>query len=65
MSWPQLQQRLLQLLREDDAGSVPLCEQHAALLQQALGERYGPLMQAVRGFDFEAALTQLGGPGAA
>jgi len=53
--------RLAQLLREDDAGSIPLCEQHAALLQQALGPRYAPLMQAVRGFDFEAALGQLGG----
>ena len=34
--WQQLQRRLVQLLREDDAGSIPLCEQHAALLQQAL-----------------------------
>ena len=59
--WQQLQRRLVQLLREDDAGSIPLCEQHAALLQQALGPRYAPLMQAVRGFDFEAALGQLGG----
>lgn len=58
--WQQLHRRLDQLLREDDAGSVPLCEQHAALLQQVLGSRYGPLMQAVRGFDFEAALGQLG-----
>jgi hypothetical protein len=31
------------------------------LLQQVLGARYAPLMQAVRGFDFEAALGQLGG----
>ncbi len=61
--WQQLHQSLAQLLREDDAGSVPLCEQHAALLQQVLGARYGPLMQAVRGFDFEAALGQLGEPG--
>lgn len=59
--WQQLHGRLAQLLREDDAGSIPLCEQHAALLQQALGPRYAPLMQAVRGFDFEAALGQLGG----
>ncbi|MEO0004049.1 MAG: hypothetical protein RLZZ22_1741 [Pseudomonadota bacterium] len=58
--WPRLQHRLAQLLREDDAGSIPLCEQHAALLQQMLGARYAPLMQAMRGFDFEAALGQLG-----
>lgn len=61
--WQQLHGRLVQLLREDDAGSIPLCEQHGALLQQALGARYAPLMQAVRGFDFEAALGQLGEPG--
>lgn len=61
MQWQQLHGRLAQLLREDDAGSIPLCEQHAALLQQALGVRYASLMQAVRGFDFEAALGQLGG----
>ena len=58
--WQQLHRSLAQLLREDDAGSIPLCEQHAALLQQALGARYAPLMRAVRGFDFEAALGQLG-----
>ncbi len=61
--WQQLHRRLDQLLREDDAGSVPLCEQHAALLQQALGPRFASLMQAVRAFDFEAALGQLGQPG--
>ena len=62
LQWQQLHGRLSQLLREDDAGSVRLCEQHAALLQQALGPRYAAFMQAIQGFDFEAALSQLGEP---
>ena len=33
-----------------------------ALLQQALGPRYAAFMQAIQGFDFEAALSQLGEP---
>jgi hypothetical protein len=61
MQWQRLHGKLVQLLREDDADSIPLCEQHGALLQQALGARYRPLMQAVQGFDFEAALGQLVG----
>lgn len=60
--WRELRLRLAGMLRESDAGSVALCEQNADLLRAVLGSRASELMQAVQGFDFEAALTELERP---
>lgn len=57
--WHELRQRLARMLRESDAASVDLCEQSAGLLQAMLGPRAAGLMQAVQGFDFDAALSEL------
>ncbi|MEY5098820.1 MAG: hypothetical protein RJA36_1539 [Pseudomonadota bacterium] len=57
--WPALRERLLQLLQDDDADSVELFEDHLPLLRTALGARFEPLAQAMRSFDFAAALEQL------
>ncbi len=47
------------LLAEDDMESVELFQQHAELLRQGLGDGYRALEQAMRAFDFEAALQAL------
>ncbi len=47
------------LLAEDDMESVELFQQHADLLRQGLGDSYSALEQAMRAFDFEAALQAL------
>ncbi|MEY5097481.1 MAG: hypothetical protein RJA36_200 [Pseudomonadota bacterium] len=57
--WPALRERLLLLLREDNVDSVQLFEEHEGLLRQGLGERYLTVAQAVRSYDFPAALAAL------
>ncbi len=52
-------ERLLGLLQADDPEALDLMEAHDALLQQAMGVRYRPLEQAVRGFEFSDAQALL------
>ena len=44
---------------DDDAGSGELVEANRELLARALGDRYPPFAEAVRNFDFPAALALL------
>jgi PAS domain S-box-containing protein len=47
------------LLADDDAESLQFCQAHAGQLRAALGARYDAVLQAVREFNFEAALALL------
>lgn len=58
-AWPELRDRLLRLLRHDDVDSLQLFEDQHPLLQTALGERYRSFAQAMRSYDFPAALELL------
>ena len=51
--------RLANLLREDDAESIELLQEHATLLQQVLHGTYAEIETAVAQFDFETALERL------
>ncbi|BDT69539.1 sensor histidine kinase RcsC [Comamonadaceae bacterium OS-1] len=51
--------RLADLLREDDAESIELLQEHASLLQQALHGTYAEIETAVAQYDFETALERL------
>jgi hypothetical protein len=51
--------RLAQLLREDDAESIEMLQEHAALFKQALHGTYAEVEAAVAQYDFEAALGLL------
>ena len=57
--WPQLRERLLELLRHDDVDSLLLFEQQELLLRAALGEQFRALAHAMRQYDFPAALELL------
>ncbi|MDD2728466.1 cache domain-containing protein [Malikia sp.] len=58
-AWSALRERLLSLLRHDDVDSLQLFEQQEDLLRAALGERHRALAQAMRSYDFPAALALL------
>ncbi len=51
--------RLAQLLREDDAESIEMLQEHAALFKQALPGAYAEIAAAVAQYDFETALERL------
>ncbi|WP_367847870.1 response regulator [Rhodoferax sp. WC2427] len=51
--------RLASLLREDDAESIELLQEHATLLQQVLRGTYVEIETAVARYDFETALERL------
>ena len=57
--WPPLRERLLELLRHDDVDSLLLFEQQESLLRAALGPDFRALAQAMRQYDFPAALELL------
>lgn len=57
--WPPLRARLLALLEACDTDCLSLFEAQAGQISAALGERYEQVAQAVRGFDFAAALAEL------
>jgi two-component system sensor histidine kinase/response regulator len=52
-------QQLAALLAEDNLEAVECLAEHAALLQTALGERYGAIADAVQRFDCAVALQRL------
>ena len=58
-AWLALRGRLLGLLHSYDVDSLHLFEQHEGLLRAALGERHRALAQAMRNYDFPAALELL------
>lgn len=51
--------RLASLLREDDAESIELLQEHATLLQQVLNGTFNEIETAVAQYDFETALERL------
>ncbi|MCX7252406.1 MAG: Hpt domain-containing protein, partial [Burkholderiales bacterium] len=58
--WPPLHARLLGLLEACDTECLQLFEQHAGQIRAALGPaRYEVVAQAIRDFDFAAALAEL------
>ena len=59
-TWPALRARLLDLLEASDTECLQLTEDHAELIQAALGpERHARLAQAMRDFDFALAVAEL------
>jgi len=52
-------QELAELLADDNAKAEKLLNQHSALLAAALPEKFRPLAEAVRQFDYETALVVL------
>ncbi len=51
---------LARLLGASDAHALTLVREHAGLLQQALGDGFGPLQRQIEDFEFESALAELG-----
>ena len=51
--------RLATQLGDDDFASGQWLEQHAPLLRTAFGDHYPQIAQAIRAFDFSAALDGL------
>ena len=60
--WQQLRERLTGLLEQDDSESEALLEAEEALLRAGLGDRFEAVAQAIRGFDFPAALAAMRDP---
>ena len=54
-----LRERLTALLEDDDATSVSFFEAHEVPLRVLLGERFGPVAEAISQFDLPAALQAL------
>ena len=54
-----LRERLTALLEDDDATSVPFFEEHESQLRALLGERFGPVAEAISQFDLPAGLRAL------
>ncbi len=62
LRWQQLRQRLTGLLEQDDSESEVLLESEEALLRAGLGDRFEAVAQAIREFDFPAALAAMRDP---
>jgi PAS domain S-box-containing protein len=57
--WHALRQRLIALLQQDDTDCQALFQDNEALLRAVLGTRHEAVAEAMRNFDFAAALTAL------
>ena len=55
-SWPSLRERLTGLLAQDDTACQALLDEHETGLRAGLGPHYEAVAQAIRDFDFAAAL---------
>ena len=52
---------LLGLLRESDTSATDVLEENATLLRAAFGDPVDDIVEAIEGFDFDAAIAQLDG----
>ena len=58
-AWQQVRARLVALLADDDTACLQVFEDQAALVRSALGAHHDAFAEAIRNFDFPAALALL------